>query len=231
MNTGNQLSKDQFAIELRGFGFVGIIAILLIVFTGNIILPNMIAIPVGAVMVLVWLRLSHTPWHDIGYIKPKSWIGTIAGGILFGILFKLLMKAIMMPLLGADPVNQAYHFLAGNDALLPAATWAMFVAGFGEETVFRGYMFERLYKLLGHGKTAKIFIVLFTSVLFALSHYYSQGIAGVEQAMVTGVVFGTIFAFTGSIWFVMIAHTAFDLTALAIIYRDLETYVAHLIFK
>lgn len=29
----------------------------------------------------------------------------------------------------------------------------------------------------------------------------------------------------------MVAHAAFDLTALAIIYWDLESYVAHLIFK
>ena len=58
------------------------------------------------------------------------------------------MKAFLMPLLGADPVNQAYHFLVGNRALLPQGVWAMLAAGFGEETVFRGYAFERLGKLL-----------------------------------------------------------------------------------
>jgi membrane protease YdiL (CAAX protease family) len=55
--------------------------------------------------------------------------------------------------------------------------------------------------------------------------------AGVEQAMITGLVFGTIFARTGRIFLPMAAHAAFDLTALAIIYWDLEARVAHLVFQ
>ena len=39
------------------------------------------------------------------------------------------------------------------------------------------------------------------------------------------------FAITGRIWMLMIAHAAFDLTALAIIYWDVESRVAHLVFK
>lgn len=49
--------------------------------------------------------------------------------------------------------------------------------------------------------------------------------------MITGLVFGTIFAITGRIFMLMVARAAFDLTALAIIYWDLETKVAHVIFK
>ena len=52
-----------------------------------------------------------------------------------------------------------------------------------------------------------------------------------EQAAVTGIVFGTIFARTGRIWMLMVAHAAFDLAALAIIYWNLESLMAHLVFK
>jgi len=45
------------------------------------------------------------------------------------------------------------------------------------------------------------------------------------------VVYGTIFAATGRIWVLMFAHAAFDLTALWMIYWNLETRVAHLVFK
>ena len=125
---------------------------------------------------LVWARLSRTPWREIGYVRPKSWIGTVAVGIVFGVAFKLLMKAIVMPLLGADPINQAYHYLAGNRAALPVAHLRLIIgAGFGEETVFRGYMFERLGKLFGSGGWAKILIVLVTSDWFGLVHYSVQG--------------------------------------------------------
>jgi len=73
--------------------------------------------------------------------------------------------------------------------------------------------------------------VLLTSAGFGLAHYSIQGLAGTEQATITGLVFGTIVAVTGRIWMVMIAHAAFDLTALAIIYLSLESRVSHLIFK
>jgi membrane protease YdiL (CAAX protease family) len=144
---------------------------------------------------------------------------------------KFAMKAVVMPLLGADPVNQAFRFLTGNTAMLPVATWGMFVAGFGEETVFRGFLFERLSKLLGTGAAATVVIVLITSAWFGLAHYGFQGVAGVQQAPIVGLFFGGIFALTGRLWMLMIAHTAFDLTALAMIYLNLETAVARLVFR
>jgi len=52
-----------------------------------------------------------------------------------------------------------------------------------------------------------------------------------EQATFTGLVFGTTFLVTGQIWIPMIAHAAFDLTALAMIYSNVESSVAHWIFK
>src|SRR5258707_2143912 len=137
-------SSDRFAAALRGFGPLGIVAILSILLTGNVTVGEMIILPVGAALVLVWARLSRTPWREIGYVRPSSWILTVAGGIAFGVAFKFLMKAIVMPLFGAPPINRAYHFLAGNSGMLPAAVWGVLVAGFGEETIFRGYFFERL---------------------------------------------------------------------------------------
>ena len=173
-----------------------------------------------------------TPWREIGYVRPKSWIRTVTVGLVFGIAFKFLMKAIVMPLLGAEPINQAYHFMARNTAALPGAIYTMIVvAGFGEETVFRGYLFERFGKLFGHRVWARTFIVLLTAVWFGLLHYSVQGLAGAEQATIVGLVFGAIFARTGRIWMLIIAHAAFDLTALAIIYWDIESRVAHLVFK
>ena len=139
---------------------------------------------------------------------------------------------MVMPLLSADPINQAYHFLAGNTAAIPWMLYAIIAgAGFGEETIFRGWMFERFGKLFGQSVSAKIAIVLITSVWFAFDHYSGQGIPGVEQALVTGLVFGTIVAVTGQIFLLMITHAAFDLTALAMIYWDVESVIAHAIFK
>lgn len=217
---------DHFAASLRGFGPRGILAILII------LAGNLVIVPLSAILVLIWAWLSHTPWRAIGYVQPRSWIRTVIVGIVFGVAFKFAMKAVVMPLLGAPPVNQAYHFLVGNIAALPLMLYLIIIgAGFGEETVFRGWMFERLGKLFRRARGTKILIVLTTSALFALAHYSDQGLPGVEQAMITGLVFGTMFALTGSIFLPMVAHAAFDLAAVAIIFGDLESAVAHVIFK
>jgi membrane protease YdiL (CAAX protease family) len=222
--------NDRFAADLRRFGPIGILAIVLILFTGNVFVGS-VMVPVGAILVLVWVRLSHTPWREIGYVPPRNWMVTVVLGAAFGIALKFLMKALVMPLLGADPINQAYHDWAGNRALLPLAIWVCLVAGWGEETVFRGYLFERFGRLLPPGVAAKIAVVLITSLWFGLGHYFNQGLAGTEQATITGLVFGFIFAFSGRLFMLMCAHAAYDLASLAMIYWSLETRVAHLIFR
>jgi membrane protease YdiL (CAAX protease family) len=217
---------DRVAVALRGFGPLGILAIIVILAT------NFLIAPLNAILVLVWAKISRTPWREIGYVRPKSWTGASIVGIVFGVAFKLVMKAIVMPLFGAPPINQAYHFLAGNTSALPWMLYAIIVrAGFGEETVYRGWMFERFGKLFGpHAWTVPLTIVI-TSALFASGHLADQGLPGAEQAMITGVVFGMIFVRTGSIFLPMVVHVAFDLAALALIYWDVEPAVAHFIFK
>ena len=220
------LSDDRFADRLRGFGPLGLLAILVI------LAGNLIVVPLSALLVLAWAHWSRTPWQELGFVRPRSWIGGLAVGIAFGSVFKLLMKMLVMPLLGADPINQAYHYLAGNTAALPGMLFAILVgAGFGEETLFRGFHFERLGKLFGSSAGAKISIVLLTAAWFGLAHFPEQGLAGVQQATIVGLVFGAIFARTGRLWMLMCAHAAFDLTALALIYWELEADVAHLIFR
>jgi membrane protease YdiL (CAAX protease family) len=219
-------SNEPAARRLRGFGPVGILAVLVI------LAGNFLFLPLSAILVLVWARLSDTPWRELGYRRPKSWVGTVAAGIVFGVALKLVMKAIVMPLLGAPPINEAYHFLTGNTAALPGMLWLIVAgAGFGEETVFRSYLFERFGKLFGPRVWTKTLTVLLTSIWFGAIHYPVQGLAGAEQATIVGLLFGTIFALRHQIFLLMVAHVAFDLTALALIYWDMETHVARFLFK
>lgn len=219
-------ANDGFAARLRGFGPFGILAIIIIL-GGNFIIP-----PMSAILVLIWVKISQTPWREIGYVRPSSWVKTVAIGIAFGVALKFTMKALVMPLFGAPPINQAYQFVTGNTAVIPVMLYTMIVvAGFGEETFYRGWMFERLGKLFGKSIATTIAIVLITSILFASVHYPEQGWPGLEQAFVAGLIFASIFAATGQIFLLMIAHAAFDLTALWMIYYGLETRIAQLIFS
>jgi membrane protease YdiL (CAAX protease family) len=104
-------------------------------------------------------------------------------------------------------------------------------AGLGEEIYFRGFLFERLGALIGRRPAAKALTVIATAVFFGSLHYPEQGLAGAEQATIVGLIYGAIYARTGRLWLLISAHAAFDLTALAIIYWELETAVAHLVFR
>ena len=222
---GGPERTDPLAAQLRGFGPVGLAAILVIT------LGNAVFVPLTGLLVLAWAWRSGTPWRDIGFSRPRSWLVTILAGIAFGVAFKLAMKALVMPLFGAPPVNQAYHYLAGNAAALPGALYLILIgAGFGEEVFFRGFLFERLGRLLGARPAAKAAAVLVTSIWFGLDHLQVQGLAGMEQALIVGLVFGTVYAVTGRLWLLIAAHAAFDLTALAIIYWDVEAEVATYVF-
>jgi uncharacterized protein len=218
-------APSDLAIQSRGFGPVGLLAMGVVVAAS--ILPVL-----RDIVPLLWVWWSGTSWSDIGYVRPRSWLRAVAGGIIFGVILKLLTKAIIMPLVGADPINRTYQFLVGNKSALASMVLAVTVnGGFGEETFFRGYAFERGSKLLGSSTAVKVLLVLVTSALFALAHYPDQGLTGVEQAAFTGLAFGTTFAITGRIFMVMVAHAVYDLTALAIIYYGQEERVAHLLFR
>jgi len=212
--------------RLRGFGPIGLLAIV------AILLGNFLFVPLSAILIVLWARVSRTPWRDLGFVRPGNWVITIACGVVFGTLLKLAMKSIVMPLLGTEPVNQAFSYLQGNTAALPGILFLVVVgAGFGEETLFRSYAFERLRRVAGTGAAATILTVAVTSAWFGAVHYPFQGVPGVQQATIVGVIFGTIYAVTRTIPMLMIAHAAFDVTAVALIYWRLETQVAHWFFR
>jgi membrane protease YdiL (CAAX protease family) len=157
---------------------------------------------------------------------------TIVAGVAVGVLFKLATKALLMPFLGAPAVNAPYHYLAGNpEALLGVVATILISAAFCEEVLFRGCLFERLGKLLGDGRGARVATVLISTALFASAHFPDQRLPGVELAVMTGLVFGGIFAWRRQLWFLMVVHAAFDLTAVALIYGSWEESIAHLFFR
>ena len=216
---------DSASSELRGFGPPGLLAFAVIL-AGLAIGPA-----VAAILVLIWARLSGTPARALGFTRPRNRAATLLGGALLGFGAKLALKAIVMPLLGAPAINARYHYLAGNTAALPGFIVLVLVsAAFGEEVFFRGYLFERIGHAMGGRPVAIAVAVTVSTVLFAAAHYPDQGLPGAQQATVTGILFGGLYAWRRNLWFVITAHAVFDLVAIALIYWSLEERVAHAVF-
>jgi membrane protease YdiL (CAAX protease family) len=219
--------RERIAAPLRGWGLAGTGALCVIA------AGVWIATPVAAALILIWAWLSHTPFKDIGLAKPQSWAYGLAIGIALGIAEKLLMKAVVLPLLGAPAVNQAYHFLAENPKrAVVFALLAIFQAGICEEIVFRGYLFERLGRLWGNTVVSTCAIIITTSIIFGAMHFSSQGLAGAENAAITGLISAIVYLLSGRrLYVAMVSHAVFDLASLVLIYWNLEATVAHLIFN
>jgi len=197
-----------------------------------VLITSLFTVAGAALLAVVWVYLSRTPWREIGYVREKNWAATITVGVVFGAAFKLVMKVVVMPLLGAPAVIPAFQEFVHNRAAIPVAILAILIgAGWGEETLFRGWTFQRLGSVFGTSRVAKAAIVVISSVWFGFAHYPGLGIAGTEQAMIVGFVFALIFARSGRLFPLIVAHAAYDLTAYAIIYWGLEARAAHLIFR
>lgn len=223
--TPTEPQREAFARALRGFGPIGLGALILIVpFSG-------LLGPLRPTMPLLWAWRSRTPLAELGLVRPRSWLRTIGLGIIGGIVFKLLMKTVVMPLLGAPPENAAFQSLRGNTGMLATMLVAVTLgAGFGEELTYRGFLFERIRTLVGDSKRTGVICVIVTSLIFGLIHLPEQHLFGAVQALLMGLVVGTIYAWTRELWLPVILHAVFDVVAVIIIYCGLETRLAHLLF-
>jgi membrane protease YdiL (CAAX protease family) len=212
---------------LRPDGAIGILITISVVIAAIFLYGTRAAAP----LVLLWAWWTQTPWRDLGLERPTSWARAIVGGVLAGILAKLFMKAIVMPLLGAPDVNPDYRHFVGNTAALPGLiAYMVVVAGFGEEIISRGFMFDRLGHLLGTSRNARIAAVLITSVIFGVAHYPEQQWIGAAHAFIVALMVGTYFVITRSLWPVIVMHAVFDICAVLIVYYDLEAAVANAVF-
>jgi membrane protease YdiL (CAAX protease family) len=226
MSSMSSHDPHSLAKRLRGFGPLGLVAVALIV-VGSLAGPM-----VGALLVLAWARLSATPLAVLGVRAPTRWSIVVLQGGTLGIALKVVSKALVMPLLHAPPINATYHYLEGNAAALPGMALTVLVwASVSEELLFRGYLFERLSRGLGSRPVAVVATVLISTALFASAHYPDQRWPGVQQAVLTGLVFGSVFAWRGNLAIVIVAHAAYDLLAVALIYLGWESRVAHLLFR
>lgn len=215
--------SSRLRARLRGFSPIGIVAIVMVLIAGNL---------AGAVLVLIWASLSGTPWRNLGFVRSPHGAIDLVVAFVAGVFFKILMKAVVMPLLGFGAANLTYAYLAGNTvAFIATLLWVIIGGGFGEELIWRGFLFERLGALLGPGPRAKIAIVVVTSTLFATAHYPDQRLPGAIQAVFTGLVFGATYARIRSIWPVMVAHAAFDVAAVLMIYWNQKEPTGRLFFR
>jgi uncharacterized protein len=145
----------------------------------------------------VSLRLRGARWRDVGFRRGPGLRRLAYLGIMGGIALETLQLTITQPLvvraLGAPPDLQTFTSLAGNlpkAALCLLLVWA--IAAFGEELVWRGYVFNRLAGLLGGSRAPYSVALVATSLLFGLAHFH-QGAPGIVIEGIGGLILGAAY--------------------------------------
>jgi membrane protease YdiL (CAAX protease family) len=164
--------------------------------------------------ILTWLlHRRGGSWSDLGLRAPESWtrlgglaVATTAAAFALNLSIRALSK-----LAGRGPTVSGYGDLRGHwVAILVVLVYMLFVVGFSEELIFRGFLMDRLAALFGGGRGAWSAAVATSAVVFGLLHANHGGLS-ILHATVIGLLFGVVYLRAGrALWVVIAAHSLFD---------------------
>jgi membrane protease YdiL (CAAX protease family) len=148
---------------------------------------------------LAWLslRLRRVGWRGVGFARFRTWKSTLGLGLTLGIATESFQLLVTQPFLawviGKQPDLEEFKILRGNlsySLIALGLTWSL--AAFGEEMVWRGYLLNRVSRLLGEGRLAWTAGTLIVSAAFGLAHSY-QGATGIIEESLAGLWLALIY--------------------------------------
>ena len=163
------------------------------------------------VLVFTWFILDRS-FSELGFKSSNSNELIIGVAVLaISVTYLLYSLYVVRKMTSDEKVQQLdtlgdlIHVLPQNNRDFKYFVAISITAGIVEEIIYRGFVFSYLAEFMPMWS-----VILVSSAAFGLGHAY-QGIGGVIKVMVMGLVFGTYYVFTGSIWLPIIAHAVFDI--------------------
>lgn len=212
-------SKLLFAVEV-----VVIAAIFYLDYRG--ILP-VSKVPYLFLLGWISIRLRGLRWKDVGLRLGQAPDWPLTKILLVGVVVGVGMEALELfatqPLLtnlfNRAPDLHGLHRLVGNwKLLILGIVLAWVLAAFGEESVYRGYLTNRVAEIFSKSKGAWAVAAVLVSLLFGFSHF-KQGPTGVTENVIAGAVLAAIYFATGrNLWAPIIAHGIQDTVDVLLIY-------------
>jgi len=193
----------------------------LLIFTGLRKQPG-IGILGAIIIILLFLWARGDPLSQIGFAPPQNWFITILMGLGLGLIIQLLSVILIEPL--TEKITNSKHDHSVIDAV--KGNWKVFLqwmlmvwilVAVIEEGIYRGYLMTEMMDLLGAGSIALVINLLYSSMVFGLSHGY-QGSSGMLSTGIVGVILGGIFILSGfNLWLVIFTHGFIDTIGIGLI--------------
>ena len=134
-----------------------------------------LSLAIGLGATLICLAVERKPLASIGYRLDGRWAKELVWGVLAG-------AGIMLVTALAAMAAGGFHWArgAGNLASTGWGFLLFVIVAFNEETLFRGYLFQRLAAGLGAWPT-QVLMALF----FAYAHWHNPGMVGATKVWAT----------------------------------------------
>jgi membrane protease YdiL (CAAX protease family) len=173
------------------------------------------------------LRLRGLRWKDVGlrfgpmpdWPLTKILILGVSVGAAMETLELFATQPLLTRILGQGPDLHGLQRLIGSTQLLILGiVLAWVLAAFGEETVYRGYLTNRVAEIFGASKNAWIVAGILITLLFGLAHF-PQGPTGIIENIIDGAILAALYFATGrNLWAPIIAHGIQDTVDVLLIY-------------
>lgn len=180
---------------------------------------------IGGVLLITWLirvKVNKRPWSGLGLPRPQ--VSRLALGALAGLALILIASVIEYELgwLHFVRVDTSSYRGVGKPLLVILQLLPGLAVGVCEETGFRGYVFQTLGERVPVWSAA-----ILMSVVFALAHFTLSGfsVSFVVTVTVMSLMFLSLRFATGSLWFGIGFHGAWDWTQTYLV--GLSTTGAH----
>jgi hypothetical protein len=174
------------------------------------------------IIILLFLWARGDRLSIIGFTPPQNWFITILMGLGLGLIIQLLSVILIEPFI--EKIMNSKHDHSVIDAV--KGNWKVFLqwmlmvwilVAVIEEGIYRGYLMTEMKNLLGAGSIALVINLLYSSIVFGLSHGY-QGPSGMLSTGFVGVILGGIFIFSEfNLWLVIFTHGFIDTFGIGLI--------------
>jgi hypothetical protein len=150
----------------------------------------------GLLAVILLSRFSGPNNFADWFRRPTSWSRVLTISVLAAIgsmTMTYLVITIFRACSFGGPDFSRFQIIKGNGKLLAIGfitIWS--VVAFGEEIIGRGFLIDRLSLAFEGIYHAPVIAVIVSSLIFGSVHFY-QGVAGVVDNTITGLIFGAVY--------------------------------------
>jgi len=187
----------------------------------------------ASLAVATWiLKLNGENWQSIGLKHDSSHLNLILwtlGALVVTILMGNIAGQIASSMIiNPEPLSEQtitytqnrFGDIPGNLSLyLMWITIAWIIGGLTEELLFRGFLISRFERLLSKLPFAIVYAIIIQALIFGQQHMYYQGVIGLVEVGIIGVVSGVIYVLCKRrLWALVISHGLANTLGMTMLY-------------